>query len=73
MRGSTKERMALCEDGAMRPWPEAAAFIGVRRTKIYELMNSGALKYSRLPGGDRRVAKRALIALLADGLVEREH
>jgi excisionase family DNA binding protein len=47
---------------------EAQAFTGLGRTSLYELMDRGVLPYTRV--GDRRlIPKRALVELLAAGMV----
>jgi excisionase family DNA binding protein len=52
---------------------EAAAFIAVSRTKLWELMDSGVLRYVQdTPGGRRRVAKAELVKYL-QSLAESRH
>jgi excisionase family DNA binding protein len=57
----------LFAEGAMGV-PEAAKFLGMSRTGVYDLMTSGRLVFSKL--GRRRVVPRvALIELLRQGAV----
>ena len=63
---------SICEDGLLRPWPDAARFLGVSRSAIYRLIQTGELPYVRvLAGGDRRIPKKSLVAFADDRLVER--
>lgn len=48
--------------------PEAARFLSISRSKLYALMEQGALAYVRL-GRARRIPRRALVALAAQHLV----
>ena len=57
------EALAACADGALRV-TDAAAFLGVSRSKIYELVRSGALCSARV-GGRRVVLRASAQALLA--------
>ena len=56
----------LCADGAFSVI-EAARFVGVSRSEIYRLMDSGRLRFAKL-GRRRVVPRRAAAALLAAGL-----
>lgn len=47
---------------------EAARFLGISRSTLYELMESGRLQYVKL-GRARRVPRRALVALAAGNLL----
>jgi excisionase family DNA binding protein len=48
--------------------PEACRFTGLGRTFLYQLMDSGKLRYAKV--GRRRLIPRAeLVRLLANGLV----
>jgi excisionase family DNA binding protein len=60
---------ALLADGVETP-KSAAAFLRVSLAKIYQMMASCELEYTRL-GRCRRIPRRALIDLLARGLVTR--
>lgn len=53
----------LCRDGAMSV-REAENFCGLRKSKLYELMDGGVLPYSKV-GAARRIPKVVLIRLLA--------
>ena len=46
---------------------EAAQFLRVSRSKLYDLMDNGELKFVKL-GRSRRIPRRALIDLAASGL-----
>jgi len=48
----------------------ACEFVGLGRTNLYKLMNSGKLEYS-LVGGKRLIPRVALERLLTDSLVSR--
>jgi excisionase family DNA binding protein len=49
---------------------EAAAFLGVRVSRLYALMERGDLPYVKI-GKSRRVPRRALVELAAHHLVRR--
>jgi excisionase family DNA binding protein len=53
---------SIWADGGMRV-SDAAEFIGVSRTVLYDLMRSGELPFSQ-PTRDRVVPRRALVQLL---------
>lgn len=57
----TNQEAALLSEGLVSV-PEAAAFLGLSRSKVYVLMDTGHLIYVKL-GKSRRVPKRALIEL----------
>lgn len=57
---------SLVEDGAFTI-PGATEFCGLSRSKLYDLMESGQLVYSKI-GRSRRIPKRALVQLMAYGL-----
>ncbi len=65
-------REAVVADGLMTV-PEAAAFLRLSRSTLYNLMDSGRLPYVRLVGNGRRAARRiprkAVVALAAAHLV----
>ena len=54
---------ALVEDGLVTV-PEAAAFLRLSRSTVYELMNQGVLAYAKI-GRSRRIPRRALVELAA--------
>ncbi len=47
--------------------PAAAEFLGLSRSKVYDLMKDGRLPFS-LVDGLRLIPRRALVALLRNGL-----
>ena len=62
-----RRRSELATDGGVSV-AEAARFLGVSRSLVYEYMGAGRLAYGKL--GTRRIVPRAaLVRLLADGLV----
>ena len=67
-----EDRESLVADGLMTVF-EAAAFLRLSRSTLYNLMDSGRLAYVRLVGDGRRAARRiprnAVIALAAAHLV----
>ena len=71
-RTSSSDRQ-LCNDGLLRPWPDAAEFLGgISRTEIYTLLASGAIPYVRLrDSGSRKIPKRALLEYLNARVIER--
>jgi DNA binding domain, excisionase family len=56
-----KKGSSLYKDGLMSV-SQAAEFLGISRSHLYALMDSGELIYSKL-GRCRRIPKRALMAL----------
>jgi excisionase family DNA binding protein len=63
---------SACDDGLMRPYPEAATFLRVGRSTIFELMAKGALPTIRVfDGGPRRIPKAALVRYLNARVIER--
>jgi excisionase family DNA binding protein len=57
----------------MRPYPEAAAFLGIGRSKMFELMSKGTVPTVRVfDGGPRRIPKAALIRYLDARVVARD-
>ena len=56
----------LCRDGALT-LRGASEFTGLGRTRLYELIGSGRLRSVRV-GNRRLIPRRALVALLAEGL-----
>jgi|GEM_PF-2513905 len=57
----------LLSEGALG-LDEAQRFTGLGRSYLYELMTSGRLPFTKC-GSRRLIPKRALVELLADGLV----
>jgi excisionase family DNA binding protein len=60
----------LCEQGLFKPL-EAARFLGIGRTSLFELLRTGALPYVRILG-ERRIPRRACIAFAEARLVQRD-
>jgi hypothetical protein len=49
---------SACGDGLLRPFPDAAAFLGIGRSKMFALMADGTIPTVRIfDGGPRRVPK----------------
>jgi excisionase family DNA binding protein len=61
------ERSRLVEDGLCTV-PEAGAFLGISRAKIYQMMDAGELRYCKL-GRNRRIPWTVVKALAAQSLV----
>lgn len=59
-------REALVSDGLLTI-AQAEAFIGLKRSMLYKLMDRGELAYVKI-GGARRIPKAALIKLAAENL-----
>lgn len=55
------ESIALFDDGLITV-PEASKFLGLSRSQVYCLMETGQLVYVKL-GRSRRIPKRALVDL----------
>ena len=55
-------------DGGFATVPQAAAFLGLSRTTIYNLMDNGSLRYAKF-GKSRRVPWAALRSFGASRLV----
>jgi hypothetical protein len=53
-------------EGGMPVSPDAERFTGLKRTKIYELMNDGSVAWSKV-GARRVVSRRSLRLLLEAG------
>ena len=64
------DREQLVTDGMMTV-EQGRQFLQVSRSTLYELMDSGQLKYVRF-GRNRRIPRRALIEFAANQLVGRE-
>lgn len=65
---SESQTIELARDGAAQV-PEACRFLGIGRTRLYDLMGDGSLKYTKI--GARRVIprvelRRYLASVLAD-------
>jgi excisionase family DNA binding protein len=52
---------SLFDDGLITV-PEASKFLGISKSKLYEMMDAGELRYAKF-GKARRIPKRALIEL----------
>jgi excisionase family DNA binding protein len=50
---------------------EAAAMLGVSRSRLYEMLNSGAIPSVRLQGRTWRIPKAAIEKLATDAMEER--
>ena len=63
MKNTYEDAVALVSEGL---WTvrEAAAFLGMGRSAVYELMNTGELPWVKI-GRSRRVPKRAVVELAA--------
>ncbi len=61
-----RDRADLVADGLLTV-QEAAQFLSVPRSKLYELMDHGQLTFVKL-ARSRRIPRRALIDLAASGL-----
>ena len=63
---SQNDNLELCRDGVLNV-PQACEFLGIRRSRFYELIDAGAFPTIKL--GRKRVApRRALVAYLAEQL-----
>ena len=60
------EREALVTEGLLTV-KEAAAFLSISRSKLYELMDHGELPFVKI-GRSRRVPRQAVVELAARGL-----
>jgi excisionase family DNA binding protein len=60
------DRTALVEDGLLTV-SEAAEFLKLSRSKLYQLMDDGELAYSKI-GCSRRIPRRAVVELAARNL-----
>jgi excisionase family DNA binding protein len=69
-RDFTSPSSNLCEDGLLRPYPDAAQFLGISRSSIFQLMANGKLPYVRVVVG-KRIPRRALVNFAESRLVER--
>lgn len=65
---SPERRRELLADGVCSVSPEAEDITGLKKSKLYELMQRGDLPYCKI-GGARRIPRRALIELLDKCLV----
>jgi len=50
---------------------EAENFSGLKKSKLYNLMQTGELAYVKI-GSARRIPRKALVNLMAKNLVQRE-
>lgn len=62
-----RQRIQLVEDGMMKV-REAAAFLGLGRSTIYEMMDSGRLPWAKI-GGRRVIPRKAILSLAATAVV----
>jgi len=64
---------AIESDGGLLRVPAAAAFLGVSRSKVYLMMDSGELRYVKF-GKCRRIPRAELLILIERNMVSRaEH
>lgn len=49
---------------------DASSFLGIKRAKLYLLMDEGRLPYAKI-GRARRIPKRAVVALAVESMVVR--
>ena len=68
VQSSTLSAEEIVRDGCVSV-KEAASFLGISKSTVYQLMESGELRYVRL-GGRRLVPRRLLTQLLAQHLTE---
>lgn len=64
---TTVARHEVCADGAVTI-NDAQKLLPVSRVRLYELMNDGSLPYTMV-GSRRLIPRRAIVDLLAKGLV----
>jgi excisionase family DNA binding protein len=64
---SDQLKAEMLADGAM-PVDEAERFAGVKRSFLYERMSNGELPFTKC-GARRLIPKKALVEMLARGLV----
>jgi excisionase family DNA binding protein len=62
-----EEKEKLVAEG-MWTVPQAAKFLGISRSKVYTMMDSGQLSYLKL-GSSRRIPRNAVIGLARSCLV----
>lgn len=61
------------DDGALLSIPAVSRYLSVSRATVYALMDSGALRYVRLPGvRARRIRRQDLVALVDANTVGQE-
>lgn len=58
----------LGEAGLVKPFPDAASFLGCSRPTVYKLMQQGQLATVRV-GADLRIPKRALVEFIEKNIV----
>jgi excisionase family DNA binding protein len=63
------ERVKSLLDDGLLSINEACKFLGLSRSTLYKLMDSGDLQYCQI-GGTRRLPRRALVELAARFLVK---
>ena len=59
----------LCGDGLLRPFPDAAEFLAIGRSAIFQLLKTGEIPYVRV-ATERRIPRAALVAYAAGRLVQ---
>jgi excisionase family DNA binding protein len=57
-------------EGGFQKIPEAASFLGISRSKLYQLLDQGALAYAKF-GRSRRIPRQALLDYAQRQLVRR--
>lgn len=65
----TDDRLELVRDGLLTV-RQAEDLTGLKKSKLYDLMNCGELTYAKI-GAARRIPRKALFELLAKSLVIR--
>jgi excisionase family DNA binding protein len=70
MAETAAENLAGLMSDGLTSVSEAGRFLGLSRTTLYELMDTGELPYCKI-GGARRVPRRALVELAERALVGR--
>jgi excisionase family DNA binding protein len=66
-QATEREAIDAVADGLMTI-PEACAFLRLSRSKLYQLMDTGALQYVKIDGA-RRIARRTLFCFARDRVV----
>lgn len=66
------DELATSEGDRMVSVEEAGRVLSLSRTAVYQLMESGALRYARLTARTRRIPLAAIRELIASRTVKRE-
>jgi excisionase family DNA binding protein len=66
----SEREQAVVSDGLVNVG-EAARFLGMSRSSIYQMMDRGELRYAKL-GRSRRIPKAALLVLAAKSMIGAE-